>query len=177
MSKFKYVIIGRVPGTVSHSNYEGIVDSPTSKLALVAALADQFGDKDDGEPYEQLTQSGWCDEITFDDQWSHLTDDDSNFCLDTGEHTYDVVVEPYVVEDLAPLVVHLDDLKRPKDLPREVLEEIVDHAQSLLFRENNEVIEIWTPNKDVSGADFVENMTYVLDKHGLAPHRDYPVVD
>jgi|CXWL01.1.fsa_nt_gi hypothetical protein len=180
--KFKYIIVGRVPGTVDNSRYEGIVDASAPKMALVAALADQFGDKDDGEPYAQLTQSGWCDEIDFDDQWGVLCADDSNFCLDTGDHTYDVVVEEVKDPDgLVPLVVHLDDLKRPKNLTREALEEIADYAQSFLFRTNVgsllKLPEYWTTDKDVSGADFVDHMNSVLDKHGLVPDRDYPVVD
>ena len=72
-------------------------------------------------------------------------------------------------------------MKLLKDLTREELEKIVYYAQAFLFLDtNNEDTDedgipagaaYWNPQKDVSGADFVEHMNNVLITTGLTPEK------
>ena len=62
----------------------------------------------------------------------------------------------------------------PATLPIEALVGIARYAQSMLFLAlvpsgPHRVVDVWTLDKDVSGADFIEQMTRELDKHGLVP--------
>ena len=68
-------------------------------------------------------------------------------------------------------------MKFAKDLDKNELIDIVNTVQDLLFfditspKNGKKSKEIWNPNKDVDGADFVESMIDVLNYYGLVPKR------
>jgi hypothetical protein len=94
MPIFKYDILGLTPGRPkSRGEYSGVVRADTPKAALLAALDDNFGDKDDGDtPYERLT-AGWSDTVEIDDCWGELDDDADSFVLPSDDHEFHVSVE------------------------------------------------------------------------------------
>ena len=60
-------------------------------------------------------------------------------------------------------------VKDPDSLGREALVEIARYAQGFLFLDIVDDADVWTLDKDVSGADFVDHMISILSKHRLAP--------
>ena len=91
--KYKYLIAGRLPGNPRATMYRGRLTADTPKQAIIKALAQEFGDIDKSrDPIERLTRLGWIDKETLMDQWGPLDVDETNFELDTGEHTFDVEV-------------------------------------------------------------------------------------
>jgi hypothetical protein len=59
-------------------------------------------------------------------------------------------------------------MKMLASLTREDLEDVVARIRARLFLDGTE----WVRDKEVSGADFVEDVFNVLDEHGLAPDAD-----
>ena len=68
--------------------------------------------------------------------------------------------------------------KNPNDLSKEALAEIVCSARDFLFHgevvdeETGEIQAGYSLDNDVSGADFVDHMNFVLGEHGLTPVDD-----
>lgn len=62
-------------------------------------------------------------------------------------------------------------LTRIKALPREALEEIAHYAVGALWgmSADGRKIYAYDLDKDVSGSDFIDHMSGVLDRHGLTP--------
>jgi hypothetical protein len=93
--KFKYTIRSRVHGRATGDNlYRGTVEAKTFKAAMLAALAEEFGDKADGPtPYDQLVKAGWMDEADYEYTFGDLEDDADSATLESDNTFFDIEVE------------------------------------------------------------------------------------
>ena len=65
-------------------------------------------------------------------------------------------------------------MRRPRDLPREALIEIVAALQQRLYLDVEQGQFVWNPDKDWSCADALMELSDVLAGHGLAPDARLP---
>ena len=65
-------------------------------------------------------------------------------------------------------------MRRPHELPRAALIEIVDALQQSLYLDASEGQFVWTPDKNWSGADALMELAGVLAAHHLAPATQHP---
>jgi hypothetical protein len=61
-------------------------------------------------------------------------------------------------------------MKQTTDLTRQQLEGIVSFIRARMFLADNG--KDWVRDKEVSGADFVEDVFNILDENGLAPDAE-----
>lgn len=93
MNAFTYRIVGRTAGVIEPIGYTGEVIALTPREAILVALVAEFGDPDAAKPLvNRLCDGGWIDEPTLCDHFADLADDASSLSLDTGDHTFDIVV-------------------------------------------------------------------------------------
>jgi hypothetical protein len=117
--KYEFTVVGRTPGVTETYSTIGEVHGDTPKQALLAALADTYGDHpkrlasrpDDeqiknrpayGSPEERtevlissLADEGWIDRGRLTEQYAVLDDRATSWALEGEEHTYDVQVWPF----------------------------------------------------------------------------------
>jgi hypothetical protein len=66
-------------------------------------------------------------------------------------------------------------MKRPWDLSRRELEDIVEALQEAFYLDVDDAGDnVWDPDSEVPGADLVETMDFHLEAHGLKPERVIP---
>lgn len=65
-------------------------------------------------------------------------------------------------------------MRNPADLSREALIEIASYARDYLYLDIVDDREVWNPDKDVSGYDYIDHMNLVLGKYGLIPGEVMP---
>jgi len=68
-------------------------------------------------------------------------------------------------------------MRKLTDLSREELIEIAEYATGFLYLDMVDGTEVWNPDKDVSGYDYIDHMNFVLGKHDLVPEELMPVND
>lgn len=88
---YTYTITGQTPGLTTQTTYNGTIAATTPKEAILKALANEFGDKE-GDPINALTDTGWTNRELLLEQINTLNDEDTNFDLQTEEHTYTIQV-------------------------------------------------------------------------------------
>lgn len=90
LSLYSYKVSGRTPGSTEHSHYDGCVEAESPKMAIIRALAKEYGDRDEKDPIKSLEDwSGDAEQLRED--FDSIEDDQYSFSLE-GEHTYDVEV-------------------------------------------------------------------------------------
>ena len=115
-----------------------------------------------GERFEASGDTWDADCIEFGDDYVDMT---GTHC--DGEYHYAVTVRQVSLEEIARLrVLDVDDLSL------EALKEIVEHARDGLFLDLVDDQEVYSLDKPVSGADYIQHMTDVLNKHGMVPERE-----
>lgn len=67
-------------------------------------------------------------------------------------------------------------MRRPHELSRAALIEIVDALQQSLYLDASEGQFVWTPDKDCGGADALMELAGVLAMYDLAPAVPHPFI-
>ena len=109
---YNYRIAGRTPGVVDQELYQGQVHTCSRKDAIIEALAKEFGDDGEADPFTALTSDGWIDYDLLDGQFSILDNDATSFELQAEEHSYAVEVREATEATPDP-----DKVKYSRDLP------------------------------------------------------------
>jgi hypothetical protein len=117
------------------------------------------GDALSGEHFEASGDTWDADYIEFATEYADMT---GTHC--GGEFKYSVTVRPVPVS-----TKEIACVKSVKDLDREALEEIVMYARDGLFLDIVGDREVYSLDKPVSGADYIEHMTSILAEHDLVP--------
>jgi hypothetical protein len=87
-------------------------------------------------------------------------------------------LDPHADARIDPIVeiesVVKADVPDVDTLSREALIEIAEYARDGLFLDVGPTGEFYNPEKEVSGADYIEHMSLVLGKHGVVPDERTP---
>jgi len=65
-------------------------------------------------------------------------------------------------------------MPNPAELSREALIEIAEYARDFLYLDLVDGRDVWNPDKDVSGYDYIDHMNIVLGKYDLIPAEMTP---
>jgi hypothetical protein len=65
-------------------------------------------------------------------------------------------------------------MRRPQDLGRDALVDIVDALQQAIYLEARGGQLVWNPDKEWEAADALMELAGLLSRHGLAPRRVQP---